>query len=80
MARARWGRDRQRRDALAALAPERTPDRIRRRIVVIDDERIVRETVIYAHDSRRAAAAKLRQVLVSPSASSPSSPSLDCRS
>ena len=63
MARARWDMDRQRRDRLAALSPEQYPDEIVRRIVVIDDEREVRECVIRSWDSAREARRKVRSVL-----------------
>lgn len=53
MAKVRWTRDRARRDRLAALTAEQYPQRIRRRIVVIDDEVRVRETVIWTWDSGR---------------------------
>lgn len=53
MANARWDLDRARRARLAALTAEQYPQRIRRRIVVIDDETRVRETVIWAWDSVR---------------------------
>ena len=52
-ARARWERDRARRNALAEKDPIFTGLRIARRIIVIDDESRVRETVIYKGDSRR---------------------------
>lgn len=63
MARARWARDRHRRERLAALSPEVMPHRILRRIVVIDLERSVREVVIWSFDSVKEAARKVRRVL-----------------
>lgn len=63
MAQRRWELDRTRRKQLAALLPEQYPARIVRRIVVIDLERHVRETVIWNFDSARSARRKLRQVL-----------------
>ena len=63
MARARWRLDRQRRDQLAALSPERYPGRILRRIVVIDDERTVREVILRESDSDREARRKIKWVL-----------------
>jgi hypothetical protein len=62
-ARRRWELDRQRRDALAALAPELLINRIVRRIVVIDREQSVREAVIYEFDSAREARRKVREIL-----------------
>jgi hypothetical protein len=63
MAWARWKLDRERRERLAAIAPERYPGRIMRRIVVIDEERDVRETVIFESDSEREARRKVRKVM-----------------
>lgn len=63
MANRRWEVDRQRRNKLAALTAEQYPDRIIRRIVVIDHEATVKEAVIFSFDSRRSARAKLRKVL-----------------
>lgn len=71
MAGRRWAKDRARRDALARLTAEQYPARIVRRIIVIDQEQIVREAVIWNWDSRRSAARKQRAVL-SPSPSAPS--------
>ena len=53
MANARWALDRARRNQLAALTAEQCPNQIARRIVVIDRERTVRETVFWAWDSAR---------------------------
>jgi len=53
MANARWKLDRERRDKLATLTAEQYPTKIARRIIVIDDERIVRETVIWSFMSGR---------------------------
>ena len=63
MANARWQRDRERRTALAKVMAEQYPNQILRRIVVIDRERTVREAVIFAWDSAREAARKIRRVL-----------------
>ncbi len=63
MAAARWRIDRQRRDHLAALSPESYPGRILRRIVVIDDERTIREVILRESDSDREARRKLKWVL-----------------
>jgi hypothetical protein len=60
MARRRWEIDRARRDKLAALTAEQCPSRIVRRIVVIEEERTVREAVIFSFDSARSARRKLR--------------------
>jgi hypothetical protein len=63
MAARRWALDRERRDQLAALTAEHDPSRILRRIVVIDQERDVRETVIWSWDSFRSARRKIRAAL-----------------
>lgn len=63
MAHERWRRDRLRRAQLAALAPEQAPNHIVRRIIVIDGERDVRETVLWSWDSARECRRKLRDVL-----------------
>ena len=63
MAAARWRLDRERRDKLAAVAAEQYPNRIVRRIVVIEEERWVREVVIFAWDSWREARRKMRLAL-----------------
>jgi hypothetical protein len=63
MATIRWKRDRERRDKLAALTAEQHPTKIARRIIVIDDERLVRETVIWSFMSRREWQRKERQAL-----------------
>lgn len=63
MAARRWQLDRERRDKLASLTAEQFPSKIIRRIVVIEDEKTVREAVIWSFDSRRSAAAKVRQAL-----------------
>jgi len=63
MANRRWELDRARREKLAARTAEEHPSRIIRRIVVIDQERIVREAVIWSWDSYRSARRKLHEVL-----------------
>lgn len=63
MSERRWQLDRERRERLALLTAEQYPSRIIRRIVVIDDERTVREAVIWSFDSTRSARRKLRDVL-----------------
>ncbi len=63
MAKRRWELDRQRRDKLAALTAEQQPNRIVRRIVVIDEETMVRECVMWAWDSMRECQRKLKNVL-----------------
>ena len=63
MAAERWRRDKIKRDAWAAIAPERMPAKIVRRIIVIDRESVVREAVIYDTDSYRDARRKLATVL-----------------
>ena len=63
MASARWAKDRERRNQLAALSAELCMDRIVRRIVVIDHERDVREVVIRAWDSEREWRRKERKIL-----------------
>lgn len=66
MAKARWDRDRQRRNAIAAAGPALAPNRIVRRIVVIDGETTVREAVIWEWDSAAEARRKVKAVLASP--------------
>lgn len=66
MAKRRWQLDRQRRDKLAALTADQCPNAIVRRIIVIDQERTVREATIWAWDSNREARRKLRAVLAMP--------------
>ena len=56
----RWRRDRDRREKLAALSPIQYPGRIIRRIIVIEREVEVHETIIYDTDSIRDARRKLR--------------------
>lgn len=63
MANQRWKIDRERRDKEALLFAESYPNKIVRRIVVIDNETTVREAVFWTWDSRRHAASKLRNVL-----------------
>ena len=63
MANARWAKDRAERDRLALLTAEQFPSRIVRRIVVIDDERVVREVTIWNWESGREWKRKERQVL-----------------
>ena len=63
MAERRWQLDRERREKLALLTAEQYPNRIVRRIVVIDGEQEVREAVIWNWDSDREARRKTRQVL-----------------
>ncbi len=66
MAAARWALDHERRNQLAKLTAEQYPNRIVRRIIVIDDEKDAREAVIFQWDSAREARRKLRQVLIKP--------------
>jgi len=63
MAMARWRQDRELRDKLAKLTAEQYPTRIIRRIIVIDDERVMREAVIWSFDYAKDAKRKTRQVL-----------------
>lgn len=63
MAEARWKKDREWRDKIAVLTAEQCPSKIIRRIVVIDNERDVREATIFSFDSIRSAKSKLRSVL-----------------
>lgn len=63
MANRRWQLDRERREQLAKLTAEQYPTRIIRRIIVIDDERVVREAVIWSFDYAKDAKRKTRQVL-----------------
>ena len=66
MAHRRWELDRERRAALAEAEPLTAERTILRRIVVIDRETRVREAVIYADDTARAARRKLRHILTPP--------------
>ena len=63
MANARWTRERAERDRLAVLMAEQFPSRIVRRIVVIDNERDVREVTIWNWESGRDWKRKERQIL-----------------
>lgn len=63
MANRRWALDRQRRAQLAALTAEQYPNRIVRRIVVIDNERDVREATIWTWDSYREQHRKEQRIL-----------------
>lgn len=63
MATARWAKDRERRMALAEVTAEQYPNQIVRRIIVIDDEQRVRETVFWRWDSGREWRRKERAVL-----------------
>ena len=60
---ARWKADRERRNLWASMAPERVPAKIVRRIIVIDNETMVREAVIYDTDNYRDARRKQTAVL-----------------
>jgi hypothetical protein len=62
MAAARWAKDRERRDRLALLTAEQYPNRIVRRIIVVDREKDVREAVIWDWDSAREARRKVRRL------------------
>lgn len=53
MANARWRKDRREREKLAVLTAEQFPRRIVRRIIVIDDERTVREATFWDWESGR---------------------------
>ena len=56
MAHARWTKDRQRRDAFAALAeadPLAVPDRILQRVIVINDGVTAHEIIRWASTSQR---------------------------
>ena len=63
MAKRRWEMDRERRNRLAKVTAEMYPNRIVRRIIVIDEEKDAREVVIFQWDSEREARRKLRKVL-----------------
>lgn len=63
MAKARWALDRERRHRLAALTAEQCPNHIVRRIVVIDGEQSVSETVFWSWDSDREWQRKERNAL-----------------
>ena len=64
-AKVRWQRDGERRSALARVTAEQYPNRIVRRVIVINDERIAREAVIFEWDSEREAGRKVRKILES---------------
>lgn len=66
MARIRWERDRARRERLAALTPEQFPEEIVLRIIVIEREKTVRETVIFSWDSAREVLRKLKSLISFP--------------
>lgn len=53
LAKIRWQRDRERRDKLAAIEAESNPSRIVRRLVIIDNERDVRELVLWSWETWR---------------------------
>ena len=63
LASIRWAKDRDQRDRLAMLTAEQFPSRIVRRIVVIDNERVVREVTIWNWESGREGRRKERAVL-----------------
>lgn len=63
MAKRRWELDALRRERLAAIDPIQFSGRIVRRIVVIDNEKRVREVAIYDFDSEREWKRKERKVL-----------------
>lgn len=63
MAKRRWELDRERRNKLAQLTAEQYPNKVVRRIIVIDNEQAVREAVIWQWDSVRFAARKVREIL-----------------
>lgn len=63
MAAARWARDRERRGRLARLTAEQYPNRIVRRIIVIDRETEAREATIFEWDSEPEARRKVRGLL-----------------
>ncbi len=50
MALVRWTKDRERREFLDRIDPVRVGGRIKRRIVVIDNETLVRERAFYEFD------------------------------
>ena len=66
MANRRWQLDRERRDKEALLFAESYPNKIIRRIVVIDNETTVREVVIWAWDSWRESKRKIKLALTPP--------------
>ena len=68
LANLRWAKDRAERERLAALTAEHFPRRIVRRIVVIDNERDVREVTLWNWESARAWKRKERKVLAGPPA------------
>lgn len=66
MAKRRWQLDHERRDKLAALTAEQYPAQILRRIIVIEQERTVKEAVIWSFDSARSARRKIQSILYGP--------------
>ena len=62
----RWELDRKRRDNIARMTAEEYPSKIVRRIVVIDNETEVRETVIWNFESARRVRQKQREALDTP--------------
>ena len=70
MANRRWELDRQRREKIAVLTAEQFPSQIVRRIVVIINERVVREATIWSFDSASSANRKIKAVLAAPTAPS----------
>jgi len=63
MAIRRWQIDRQMRNRIAALNADQFPARIVRRIVVIDDEKHVKEATFWNWESRRDRQRKMRNIL-----------------
>lgn len=66
MANARWKMERERRDKIASLEAEKYPSKIVRRIVVIDNEKTVREATFWSFESRRSWMRKQRKILSFP--------------
>lgn len=63
MVKRRWELDRQRRAKLAALTAEQYPTKIVRRIIVIDDDKTVKEATFWSFESRRSWTRKERAIL-----------------
>jgi len=63
MAARRWQLDRERRGKLAALTAEQFPAAIVRRIIVIENERDVKEAVFWNWESGRDYRRKLKAIL-----------------
>lgn len=62
MAKARWAKEASRRTRLAELTADQYPSKIVRRIIVIENERDVKEATIWSFDSARSSSRKVRSL------------------